>query len=107
MNFDGNISLSSMNLSSAVDLDEFVPAFYGKADFELPFTGFYTGVEGSVLSLGDGTISDYKIYLGWESDFVLGAEVGYHNFEVDWEDFDNSNGNISFEGYYATVTLHF
>lgn len=107
MNFDGNINISSTSLQSDVDFDEFVPALYGKADFDLPFTGFYTGAEASVLSIGDGSISDYKIYLGWESDLVIGAEIGYHNFEADWEDFENSDGNISFEGYYATVTLHF
>lgn len=107
MNFDGNINISSTGLESDVEFDEFVPALYGKADFELPFTGFYTGAEASVLSIGDGSISDYKIYLGWESDLVIGAEIGYHNFEADWEGFENSDGNISFEGYYATVTLHF
>jgi len=107
MNFDGNISISSTGLASNVDLDEYVPALYGKAEFNLPFTGFYTGVEGSILSIGDGSIADYKVYLGWESDIVIGAEIGYHSFEADWEGFDNSDGKISFDGYYASVTFHF
>ena len=107
MNFDGNISLQSDGLASEVNLDDYVPAGYARASFELPLTGVFAGVEGSLLSVGDNSISDYKVFLGWESEFGLGAEVGYHSFSVDWEDFDSSNGDLTFDGYYVSVNYHF
>ena len=107
MNFDGNIRLQSVDLSSEVNLDDYVPAGYAKAIFELPLTGAFAGVEGSLLSVGDNSVSDYKIFIGWESEFGLGAELGYHSFGVDWEDFDSSNGDLTFDGYYVSVNYHF
>lgn len=107
MNFDGNISLQSSGLVSNVNLDDYVPAGYFKASFELPLTGAFVGAEGSLLSVGDNSISDYKAFVGWESEFGLGAEFGYHRFSVDWEDFDNSNGDLTFDGYYVSVNYHF
>ena len=107
MNFDGNISLQSVGLVSDVNLDDYVPAGYAKATFELPLTGAFAGAEGSLLSVGDNSISDYKVFVGWESEFGLGAEVGYHSFSVDWEDFDSSNGDLTFDGYYASIIYHF
>jgi len=107
MHFDGNININATNLSSNVNLDDYVPAFYGKVNVELPLTGLYVGTQGSLLSIGDSSISDYNIYIGWESDAIIGVEVGYQRFEADWEGFDNSDGNLSFDGYYASVTFHF
>ena len=107
MNFDGNISLQSSLESSTVDLDDYIPAGYAKVGFDLPLTGLYAGAEGSLLSDGDNSISDYKIYLGWESDLMLGVEAGYHDFAIEWADFDGSNGDLSFDGYYVAITLHF
>ncbi len=107
MNFDGNISLQSDGLVSVVNIDDYVPSGYAKASFELPLTGAFVGAEGSLLSVGDNSISDYKVFLGWESEFGLGAEVGYHSFAVEWEDFDSSDGDLAFDGYYASVNYHF
>ncbi len=107
MSFDGNISLQSGGLVSEVDLDDYIPAGYAKASFELPLTGVFVGAEGSLLSVGDNSISDYKVFLGWESEFGLGAEAGYHSFAVEWEDFDSSNGDLTFDGYYVSVNYHF
>jgi len=107
INFDGNIILESDGLYSDLELDEFVPTLYGKASFELPLTGAYLGAEGSIISAADATISDYKMFVGWESDFGLGAEAGIHSFGADWDDFADSHGDLTFDGYYASVIYHF
>ncbi len=107
INFDGNIILESEGLNSDLELDEFVPTLYGKASFELPLTGAYLGAEGSIIGSGDAAISDYKVFVGWESDFGLGAELGLHRFGADWEDIEDSHGDLVFDGYYASVIFHF
>ena len=107
MNFDGSIHIQSIGESSSVDLDDYIPAGYAKVRFELPLTGMYAGGEGSLLSIGDNSISDYTVHVGWESDLGLGVEAGYHSFGADWEDLDNSNGDLTFDGYYASVIFHF
>jgi len=107
MNFDGKIQLQSANQVSDVALDEYIPAVYGKVNLALPTTGMSIGAESSSLAYGDNSITDYKIYLGWETNSTFGAEVGYHSFNADWEDLDSSDGDVSFDGYYATVTFHF
>jgi outer membrane protein len=99
MNFGGDINIQSSAQSSAVDLDDYIPAGYAKVSFELPLTGMYAGAEGSMLSIGDNSISDYEVFLGWESDFGLGVEAGYHSFGVDWDDIYDSSGDINFDGY--------
>jgi len=107
LNFDGGINLNNQLQSADINIDEIIPALYGKAVFELPLTGSYVGAQASVLSISDSSISDLYLYIGWESDNFIGAEIGYHKFEVDWDDFNNSDGNVSFDGYYAAVTFHF
>jgi len=107
MNFDGNINLQTSDLISTVDLDDYIPAGYARISFELPMTGMFTGAEGSLLSIDDNAISDYKIFVGWENNSGFGAEVGYHSFSVDWEDFNNSNGDLTFDGYYASINFRF
>ncbi|RKZ99320.1 MAG: hypothetical protein DRQ47_11255 [Gammaproteobacteria bacterium] len=106
LNFNGVISMQSEGQISEIELDEYLPAIYGNASVELP-VGFSLGARGNLFSTGDGNIFDYEVYLGWESDFALGAEVGYHQFTLDWEDISDSYGDLSYDGYYASITLHF
>ena len=41
--FDGDASISSLGQSASEDLDETLPMLYGKAQFDLPFTGLSAG----------------------------------------------------------------
>ena len=106
MKFKGNINLMSNDLSTKVKLSEYVPAIYGKASFQVPKKGLTFGIEGSALSLGDDSIADYKLFLGWEGKGPFGTEIGFRHFTSDWNDFDQSNGDVSFNGLYASVTFH-
>ena len=107
MLFDGDITLLSDNQSAFVELDEVIPSLYAMLQFEFPKTGMYIGAIASYIGLDDNHFTKTKLQLGWESDSGLGAELGYQSFAAEWTDYDNSNGNLNYDGYYASITYHF
>jgi outer membrane protein len=95
-NSDGNVSEEE----SAI-----IPMLYGAARFDLPVTGFYGMGEVLTLPAGDNTITDYKMGLGYESDFRVGAELGVRSNTIEI-DVDGFTTNVSVEGAYIALTLH-
>jgi hypothetical protein len=89
------------------DIDETIPAIYGMLQFDFPATGFSVGGTVSFISYDDNDITKSRLYLGWESDIGLGLEVGVQAFDAEWQDINESNGNISFDGIYTSLTYHF
>lgn len=95
---------------SRVDFKGTVPMLYGKAQFDFPLSGFSVG---STLNIGqttDDKINDYTIFLGYNSDkdqTGFGFEVGYRNFTVEFDDFDDLSSDFTFDGYYASLNFHF
>lgn len=107
MKFKGNIYLQSKDLSGKVKLTEYVPTIFGKATYKVPQTTMTLGIEGSALSISANKISEYKFYLGWQSDSALGTEIGYHYLDADWNEVEHSIGDISYKGLYANITFHY
>lgn len=107
-NFTGEASLRSDTLNERVDIEAWVPLAYGKAQFDLPFTGFYVGGEIHAIAFDDNSISDYSLRVGYESVFRFGAELGYRkmSLELDEVDDDNFKGDLDIDGVYLSVTLH-
>jgi outer membrane protein len=107
IDFDGEIALESPGKLSSSKIDETIPTLYAKAQFDFPATNFYVGVEMSTISDGDNSLNERRYNVGYESDFGFGAEAGYRSFSLKWDDIDNSNGDLNFDGYYASVYYHF
>lgn len=107
MVFDGLIALESSTNNSMTDIDETIPAIYGMLQFDFPATGFSVGGTVSFISYDDNDITKSRLYLGWESDIGLGLEVGVQAFDAEWQDISESNGNVSFDGMYTSLTYHF
>lgn len=82
-----------------------IPMFYGSARFDLPWSGSYALAELLAISVGDNAISDYKIALGYESKFRLGAEVGLRESAIEIDDVDDFSTDISVDGIYLALTL--
>ena len=107
IDFDGEVALSTTGSSSRAKLDEMIPTAYVKARFDFPTTNFYAGFETSLLSVGDNSLQEQRYNIGWENDFGLGIEAGYRSFSLEWDDLDDSDGDLAFDGYYASIYYHF
>ena len=105
--FDGEIALESPGKVSQAKIDETIPTLYAKARFDFPTTNFYAGAEVSIISDGDNSLDERRLNLGYENDFGFGVEAGYRSFTLNWDDIDNSDGDLNFDGYYAQVYYHF
>lgn len=93
-------------VGSRVGLKGTVPTIYGKAQFDLPFTGLKTGAIVNIGEKSGDKLSDIKAYLAYEGESGFGVELGYRTFDVEFEDFDSLASDITFDGFYAGFTLH-
>ncbi|MCW8196429.1 TIGR04219 family outer membrane beta-barrel protein [Proteobacteria bacterium 005FR1] len=108
--FDGEISLRSNGLASAQELDEVIPMVYGKAQFNLPLTGFYIAAGGNYASYSDSSASDLQASVGYMSDGLVldfGIEVGIRNFSVELDDVSDLDADLDLEGSFASIYFHF
>jgi len=99
----GNSQTDSMDFSGAL------PMLYGKARFDLPFSGLYVDAIIDYLSLDGNTVTDTDIKLGYmfEGPLDIGFELGYRQFKIDLDDLDDATINMTFDGPYANLALHF
>jgi outer membrane protein len=104
--FDGGINISSSIDSAEEEIDEVVPMLYLAAKFELPFTGSYAGASANAISVGDVSLIDYQINIGYETDFGLGIEVGLRELSLDYDD-SGDQVDLSMGGAYAGIFYHF
>lgn len=106
--FEEGVFLSSDVGNAELDLDITVPLLYAGVEFELPLTGLYVSADANAIAYsGDGFV-DYRINIGYESSWGLGAELGYRSFTVDYEDSDdNEVVDITIDGAYLGVFYHF
>lgn len=101
--FDGEISITGANGEGSVEFDAPLPMLYGNARFNLPFTGLYAHALANVISVGDNTVSDMTVGLGYEV-AVVALELGYRTFDVSLED-DDDEANITVDGLYIGVNI--
>lgn len=109
--YDGHMSVTSANESERVSLDGVIPMIYGKAQFDLPFTGWSVAGEANVISYSGDGITDYTVKIAYASDIIplfdVGFEVGYRDMSLDLEDLDDLVADVSIDGPYAALTVHF
>ncbi|VAW98472.1 hypothetical protein MNBD_GAMMA23-1510 [hydrothermal vent metagenome] len=106
--FDGRVKLDSTgggNVNEA--FDETVPMLYAGLQFELPY-GLQLAGDISYLSFDGSSFTDTLVRLRWTSDFLLGVELGYRSFVIDYEDTGaNEYVDIDISGPYLGVHLAF
>ena len=108
--FDGEVALvdtGNSAINSSIIIDETIPLLYLSARFDLPFTGFYIGADINNLSIGDNSIEDTTIMLGYESGSGLGIEGGIKRFSLELDDADNLSTNLEYDGIYLNGYVHF
>lgn len=107
VNFDGNIHTESATSNYYHDFDIEVPTSYGKIQFNSSMTGVSIGLEASLFSFGQHSVSDYKVYLGWQTYSKIQFEMGYKSFALDYNDIKIANDIQIFDGLYTSFYLPF
>ncbi len=105
---EGRIEVASLADSAEAEFDEVVPMVYAKARADLPFTGFWVGVEGQGLSYDDNSLLEINAQIAWESDMGLGIEAGWRSVDIELDTFDDvDSAEIDVSGPYAAINYHF
>lgn len=105
--FDGELQAASFTETAQVDLDFTVPMLYGKAQFDLPLTGLYVGVEGNWIGAGGAQLYDLWGKVGYTFAFGLGLEAGLRKLALELDDVDDLDADLTLDGTYLAATFHF
>ena len=104
--FDGSVSLrdgATVNASST--FSQTIPMLYGSFAIPLPI-GFSIGGDMSYIDYNGDSFSDYFVSVRWDSSVLIGVEVGYRSFTIDYED-GNEFADVEIKGPYASARLVF
>lgn len=96
--------------TETVDLDVIVPMLYARAQFDLPLTGFHAGGAINYIGYEENTFSDIDVYVGYSAGTLgldMGIDVGYRKLNVTVDDDEDLTADVSVDGIYAALTLHF
>lgn len=103
--FDGRVNITDGTTTASSVFDETIPMLYAGVQIELPY-GLQLAGDFSYLSFDGSSFTDTLIRLRYTSDYLLGVEIGYRNFVIDYEDTNaNEYANIDISGTY--IGLHF
>jgi len=95
------------NPNNDVSINKYTPAFYIHAAYTFPSSTLCIASEVSLHRLNQTSISDYKVFITMSANAHVDSEVGYHSFDAQWQNFDGSADNFSFQGIYGRVTYSF
>ncbi|RDV24018.1 TIGR04219 family outer membrane beta-barrel protein [Alteromonas aestuariivivens] len=110
---DGTFSVeeSASNTMGTQDFSGVIPMLYSRVQVGLPFTGLGAYAEGSYLSFDDHEVSDYQVALTYsfiESLAIdMTLQLGYRNAEINIEDLDDIYADMTFDGAFAGLEIHF
>ncbi len=104
---DGSAWVSRQSVSTKENFTATIPLLYGNAVFELPFTGFFAGLEASLLSVNDNRVTDTTVSLGYESDIGLGVLAGLRRQSIVLKDTGDVDLDFTVSGPFAGVYFDF
>lgn len=110
--FDGAVSFNNALTGqyASEKINKTVPMLYAKAQFDLPFTGFYIAASGNYTGYDGSDVSDFTAAVGYMSNGLildLGFEVGVRDFSVKLDDVGGLDADMKMDGTYASFYLHF
>jgi len=108
--FTGNVNIvdTTTTQSATTDFKQTVPMLYGALTIPIPGTGFKFAGDISTISYKDSTFTDYLVRVRYETDFMLGVEVGYRSIHIDYQDTGaNEYAKLDMKGPYVMAHLSF
>ncbi len=88
-----------------------IPMAYSRVMFSFPYTGFSAYAEGSYMSLDDHKVRDiqaavtYSFIESLALDMTL--QLGYRDVSIDIEDLDDIYADLTYDGVFAGLEIHF
>jgi len=106
---DGKVALSSSSAGNASStFKATIPMLYGAVTIPIPGTGFKLAADVSTISYKDDTVTDYMVRIRYETDFMLGVELGYRSLHIDYQDTSaNEYAKLDMKGPYLMAHLSF
>lgn len=106
--FDGRVKLDATGVTSVNEaFNETVPMLYAGLQIELPY-GLQIAGDISYLSFDGSSFTDTLVRLRYTSDYLLGIELGYRSFVIDYQDTTaNEYVNIDISGPFIGVNFVF
>jgi len=97
--------------NSGLSVSGILPLLYVNTIIGLPFTGFNVFAEANFLSYDDNTIYDYQAGVSYEVldnlAIDLNVTLGYRAVKLELNDIDDLYSDLTFDGVFAGVVLHF
>ncbi|MBT8150103.1 MAG: TIGR04219 family outer membrane beta-barrel protein [Gammaproteobacteria bacterium] len=104
--FDGFVSIKSSTDSAREDFDSPVPLLYGKARFDLPLSGLSASLAANALGDGDNMFVDFEAAVQYEHKLGAGVELGFRRMDLDLDDIDDIEVDLTIDGAYFGVFYH-
>ena len=104
---DADISIRSQNAQASESLSAPIPMGYAALRVDVPGTGAYVRAQGSGIGFDGSSFIDTRALVGYTSDFGIGIELGYRRQELEIDDIDNIDGDVTIEGGFAGVHYAF
>lgn len=103
---DAEATLTSGSTTTHNSFDGIVPMGYLGVGVT-PWPGLEFRVEGSALSVGDSSLTDYTAKVSYTTSYLLGIEAGVRSLELELDDLDQVYSNMKFDGPFVGVYLDF
>lgn len=105
--FDAQVAINDGTQRNEMGIKGVLPLLYGKAKFDLPFTGFAIGAEANTISFSGDKAFDASFSVSYENSLGFGAEIGYRTITLELDQFDDLDTDLSIDGPYAGLNFHF
>jgi outer membrane protein len=94
--------------TATTDYSQTVPMLYGALTIPIPATGFKLAGDFTTVSYKNDTFTDYLVRVRYETDFMLGIELGYRSLHIDYQDTGaNKYAKLDMKGPYLMAHLSF
>ena len=109
--FDGGIQSQATyfntRVTAVLDMEFTTPLLYAKGQINLPLNGLY--VAGDINWAGYEGTNFYDVWAkaGYVFKFGLGLEVGYRKMQLDADDIEDLEADVTIDGNYVAVVFSF
>lgn len=104
------LSNDDNNIRTKAELNGAVPLGYVKAQFDLPFSGWYVGGNMNYINFRGDSFRDVEARIGYMFGGVgldFGVELGYRDMQLTVDEVDDFETDLGVDGATLTGILHF
>ena len=106
---DADVSIRSQNTNqeASESISAPIPMGYAAVRVDVPGTGAWVRAQGSGIGFQGNSFIDTRAMLGYTLGIGIGVELGYRRQELEIDDIDGIDGDVTIEGGFAGVHYAF